>query len=145
MVRGQRITTFQAAVPDVLGKVRDIGHERPDSCGEEEQRRQPAVNGIGLSAVDYPRRNSQEVKEAPTYCVPLPVSCLSVVRVSSLHSGHSTTAAQRPSSDNGTTLAHEGSPPFERMVLARWRIERCHCLADCWLPETERGPAGEAA
>lgn len=53
-----------------------------------------------------------------TYCVPLPVSCLSVVLVSSLHSGHSTTAAQRPSSDKGTTLAHEGLMPLEREVSA---------------------------
>lgn len=44
MVRGQRITAFQAAVPDVLGKVGDIGNKRPDTGGEEEQRRHPAVN-----------------------------------------------------------------------------------------------------
>lgn len=44
VVRGQRITTFQAAVADILGKVGDIGHERPYSRGEEEERRHPAVN-----------------------------------------------------------------------------------------------------
>lgn len=43
MVRSQRIATFQAPVLDVLGKVRDVGHEHADAGGEEEQRRNPAV------------------------------------------------------------------------------------------------------
>lgn len=36
VVRSQRITTFQAPMLDVLGKVRDVGHEEADSGGEKE-------------------------------------------------------------------------------------------------------------
>lgn len=56
MVRGQRVTAFQAAVPDVLGKVRDIGHEGADTSSEEEQCCHPAAAKANESTVNYYRQ-----------------------------------------------------------------------------------------
>lgn len=53
MVRGQCVTAFQAAVPDVLGKVRDIGDEGADASSEEEQCCHPAANEVNMSTANY--------------------------------------------------------------------------------------------
>lgn len=57
MVRRQRVPTFQAAVPGVLGKVRDVGYEHPDSGREEEQRCHPAANERDASDLIYCRES----------------------------------------------------------------------------------------
>lgn len=56
VVRGQCVTAFQAAVPDVLGKVRDIGHEGADTSSEEEQCCHPATNEANVSTMNYCRQ-----------------------------------------------------------------------------------------
>lgn len=54
MVRSQRVTTFQASVLDILGKVCHIRHEGPNTCGKKEQSRDPAVIIKCTLAINHP-------------------------------------------------------------------------------------------
>ena len=63
MVCRECATTFQAAVPDILGKVRDVGDKRTDCSGEEEKRRHPAVNTTDASAEKRKGGNGRKRKE----------------------------------------------------------------------------------
>lgn len=55
MVRREVAATFQTVVPNILGKVRDVGDEHADRGGKEEKRRQHAANTKDVSADNYAR------------------------------------------------------------------------------------------
>lgn len=70
VVRSQSITTFQAPVLHVLGKVRDVGHEHADSGSEEEKRRHPAVEHTKVSVASRDREvlEAKEVELTESPC-----------------------------------------------------------------------------
>lgn len=72
MIRGQCVTAFQAAVPDVLGKVRDIGDEGADASGEEEQCCHPAANEANVSTVNCCRKSFVHGKGSKLTACPCP-------------------------------------------------------------------------